>query len=377
MPRASRSGRMAPAHAVFFLLASLQAFVAVPLWWLEFAGWLPGCAACVPALRHAHEMLLGYAVAVIGGFLFTHLSWRRLVLAVAAWGAGRAVVLADAGGAASLLALAFPATLAVLAGLPFLRAARSGHNLAFAPILIAFLAAEALYQAGRLGLLAQGEARGVYLAFDLVATMILVMGGRLIPAAMAGVVRARGDAMTDRNGPRLERVILGAMAVAGVLHVADVPQVAVLGWTVAGAAALVRLTRWRFKAALTVPSLWPLQLGYFLLGLGLACAALDTWTGWWPATATLHVATIAGMGIVTATMMVRTLMLRERVSAPFPRAVLAAIGLLLAAALARVASPLAPAALIGLAALAWSAAFALVGGALLGLALSARAARRG
>lgn len=374
MQRATRSNRSAPAYTVFFLLSCVQAALAVPLWWAESQGWIAACAECSPSLRHAHEMLLGYAVAVIGGFLFTRLSWSGLILAVAAWLAGRAIAMADATGpVAAMTALAYPAVLAVLAGMPFLKAARSGRNLAFAPILAGFMLAEALYQAGRLGLLAQGEARGVWLAFDLVAAMLLVMGGRLIPAAMSGILRARGDAMADRNGPRLELVVLAAMAGAALCHVADVAMLGALGWVVAGAAGLVRLTRWRFGASLAVASLWPLQMGYGWLVAGLIASGCAAWSGWWPVTATLHAITIGGLGVITATMMVRTVMLRERISACFPRMALVAVGLLLLGATARIITPLSPPVLMAIAALAWSGAFLLVGGSLAILVIHAKA----
>jgi uncharacterized protein involved in response to NO len=51
----------------FYLLAGAYAALAVPLWALQYAGWLPGANI----LWHAHEMILGYAFAVIAGFLLT------------------------------------------------------------------------------------------------------------------------------------------------------------------------------------------------------------------------------------------------------------------------------------------------------------------
>jgi len=341
------------------LLACGQAVVAVPLWLAEWSGWLAPCAACSPSLRHAHELLLGYAAAVIGGFLFTRLRWPGLAAAIFAWSVGRIAAYADAHILSAAAALAFPATLAVLAGWPFARAARTVRNLAFAPVLFGFLAAEALYQAGQFGLLAEGRARGVALALDMTLTMLLVMGGRLIPAAMAGVLRQRGEAMADRNGPRLELVSLAAMAGAAIAHLADNWALAGMGWFAAGAASAMRLSRWRFMAALDAPSLWPLQVGYGCLSGGLVATALAVWTGWWSVTATMHLATIGGLGVISLTMMVRTAMLRDRLSTTYPRAALVAVVLLLAATGVRVASPLAPDFLLPMAMLAWSTAFGL------------------
>lgn len=373
MPRAKR-GKSAPAHTVFFLLACTQAAVSVLLWWAEASGWVGICGPCTPSLRHAHEMVLGYAAAVLGGFLFTRLSWTGLLGAVAAWLAGRAVAMADMTSALSALAaLAFPVLLAVIAGAPFLKAARSGRNLAFAPILGGFALAEGLYQAGLLDHLGHGEKRGAYLAIDLVMAMLLVMGGRLIPAAMAGVARARGDTMADRNAQTLEAVSVAAMGVAALSHAADLPILPFAGWAAAGAAALVRLTRWRFRLALAEPSLWPLQVGYGCLAAGLMASALVGWGGWWPASTLLHTATIGGLGIISTTMMARTVMLRDRPSMGFPRMMLVAVGLLLCATVARIAMPLWPAPLMTVATLAWVSAFGLTGLTLVRLTMRARA----
>ena len=54
----------------FYLLAALFAALSVPLWALQFSGltshaWLRG------AVWHAHEMVFGYTLAVVIGFLFT------------------------------------------------------------------------------------------------------------------------------------------------------------------------------------------------------------------------------------------------------------------------------------------------------------------
>src|SRR3974390_2824421 len=54
----------------FYLLASAFAALSIALWALQYAGllsfaYLPG------PVWHAHEMLFGYTVAVVAGFLFT------------------------------------------------------------------------------------------------------------------------------------------------------------------------------------------------------------------------------------------------------------------------------------------------------------------
>jgi uncharacterized protein involved in response to NO len=52
----------------FFLLAGIFSAISVPLWAAQFSGYLPSAYLQGPAW-HGHEMLFGYAFAVIVGFL--------------------------------------------------------------------------------------------------------------------------------------------------------------------------------------------------------------------------------------------------------------------------------------------------------------------
>ena len=81
----------------FYLLAGAFAAFSVALWALEFSGRL-GATYLAGSVWHAHEMLFGYTMAVIAGFLFTAVrNWtqrdtpRGALLAgyCALWVAGR------------------------------------------------------------------------------------------------------------------------------------------------------------------------------------------------------------------------------------------------------------------------------------------------
>ena len=54
----------------FYLLASVFAALSIGLWALQFTGWLVRPYLQGP-MWHAHEMLFGFALAVIVGFLLT------------------------------------------------------------------------------------------------------------------------------------------------------------------------------------------------------------------------------------------------------------------------------------------------------------------
>ena len=350
--RQVRSGTTSRAYRLFFPLACLYGAAAVAVWVGEWNGWLGGCANCDAVVRHGHEMLLGYAGAIIAGYLFTRITRRQLVLAVGCWLLGRGSAWGEwqgIGGVAA--ALAFPAILFLLGGMPFWRAARTARNMVFAPLIAGFAAAEALVIGGN------GHG-GVMLAFDLVAMLILVMGGRLIPGGMAGLVRREeGHDLFDSNQRRLEWVCVAGLAMAAVTHALSLADtVAAMGYLAAATAAGLRQARWRPRLAVADASLGPLQVGYCLLAVGLAATALAAWTAVWPAADAFHLATIGGLGVITTTMMLRSAHIRERCPPPFPRMAWPVAILLAMAATVRAAVPLAPVPLLMASALLWSAA---------------------
>ena len=98
----------------FYLLASSFAALSIALWALQFAGLL-GHAYLQGPLWHAHEMLFGFAMAVLVGFLLTAgRNWsgqdtptgKWLMALALLWLAGRVLVLTPFGWAAALVSTA-------------------------------------------------------------------------------------------------------------------------------------------------------------------------------------------------------------------------------------------------------------------------------
>lgn len=359
--RARRGNRFAPSHRVLFPLAAAFAALLVPWWVAVSLGAAPLCAACQPAARHAHEMVFGYALAVVAGFLVTKVSRAGLAFAVALWAIGRAAVLADLPQPIMALAtLAFPVLLFAWAGLPFLMA-RKGHGVVMGILVGTFAGAEALYQAGTAGWLAGGESTGAGLALDLITALLFVMGGRVIPGAAAAAARACGVDLTHRVQPRLEWAGLAGMAVLAVGDLGGWPALIVPGATLAGTAALVRLARWRPWLARRRPDTWSLLLGYCWLGAGLLLRGLAEASNWLPPSGALHAITIGALGTLSLAMMVRVTAQREGRGAGFSR--MAIIGVLLAslAAAARLGAAVAGEPIwLAAAGAAWSGAFLLL-----------------
>src|SRR6185295_5681190 len=134
---AARPARGKPAFGLwrlgfrpFDVLASGFATISIVLWAAQYAGWLPNAYLAGP-LWHAHEMLFGFVLAVVVGFLFTAgRNWPGLptptggaLMALAGlWLAARVLVLTPFGWLAALINAAFPLAAAVGLALPFIAA---------------------------------------------------------------------------------------------------------------------------------------------------------------------------------------------------------------------------------------------------------------
>ena len=332
------AGRGTAAHRWFFPAALILALVEIPLWTAAYAGWIAW-----PSLAsgwHGHEMLFGYALAVVAGFLLARIGRTELVILLGAWILARVVAVAP--DPAPWLAVAgslFALLLAVRAGALFLPAAKKGSNRLFAPIFVGFLLAELLYRAGQIGLLPGGGRPGLTLAVDLVTLLLVLMGGRVIPAATAGALHRRGQQLRTRVQANFERVTLAALI---VMILADLLSL----WGIAGAAALVagvmtaiRLARWRTAAIRDQPELWSLHLGYAWLALGLLGKGGAMLIDRAMLIDLQHALTLGGLGTLTMVMILRTSAARAVPSAAVPRAVgIIAIAIALAT-LARLAAP--------------------------------------
>jgi uncharacterized protein involved in response to NO len=354
----------------FFLLGAIFAALAVPLWLAAYMGALALPSPLPASLWHGHEMLFGYAAAVLAGFLLTATpSWSSrppvsgVGLAVLAliWLAGR--VLSSAGGAVPALAaavdLAFLPALAI-AITPALQAAPR-RNRIFLPVLGVFLLANLGVHLDALGVLPGLGWIALRVALDLLALLIALIGGRVVPAFTGNALAARGEAGRVRTSSMRDRLAIGALV---LLLLADLGGLTRVAGVIALAAALLhawRLHGWGGSHTLREPILWVLHLGYLWLAIGLAWKGLVDLSGFLPPADALHGLAIGAVGTMTLAIMSRATLGHTGRPLRAPPLVVASYVLVGAAAIARLAAPLAPAHAISLLVISgalWSVAFA-------------------
>ena len=350
----------------FYLLASAFASLSILLWVGQYTGQLPAMYVRGPAW-HGHEMLFGYTLAVVTGFLFTAVrNWTgqptptgaALAGFAALWLAGRVLVLTPYPLAAALVNAAFPVAVAVGIGIPLARSANR-RNYFFVALLLGLGGAVLAVHLSALGLLAWPERASLQVGLDVVLFIMAVMGGRVIPMftnnGIAGLAATRH--------PAVEKIALGSVLALLAIDLLQGPAAAVaVVALVAAAAHAVRLQRWQPWRTFATPLVWILHAAYGWIVLHLVLRALAS-LGVVAAPFAVHALTIGAIGGMTIGMMARTS--RGHTGRPLTtdNVEVACFALVMIAAAVRVfGGMLAPGAYLATviaSGLCWSAAFAL------------------
>lgn len=354
----------------FFLVASAFAVLALPIWLALFATGADAVPYFGPQYWHAHEMVFGFAAAVIAGFLLTAVSnWTSretaagpaLALLVMLWLVGRAAVLLAhrlAPGIGAALDLAFLPAVAIACGRPIV-ATKNFRNLVFVVLLTGVWLANLGTHLGALGIRPEWLRLGNLVGVDLVVLAMVIVGGRVIPMFTRSATR-RGEI---RNLPALDRIAVVCVA-ALVLADAAALDVRLSGTIalVAGLACALRARTWGMRASFDQPLLWVLHGGHAFITLGLLLRVASAWFLVVPSNAALHALTAGAIGMLTLGMMTRVGLGHTGRILTVPRRMGIAFAVVALAALLRVAAPFGPPTayvpLVVVAGVLWSAGFA-------------------
>lgn len=297
----------------FFLGATAFAVVTVAAWTLvyTFALSVP-FGGVSPFQWHAHEMIYGYSLAVIAGFLLTAVrNWTGrdtingapLLVLFCLWAAARVSMLFGTAliHAAALFDVLFIAALVAAVATPVLRS-RMWRQLAILSKLVLLGAGSIVFYLGGLGYLGDGVHWGIYGGLYLVIGLVLTMGRRVIPSF---IERGVGYPVTLFNSRWIDLSSLVLFLALFVVEVffAGSTLVPWLAGALFGVNA-VRLAGWHTPGIWKKPLLWSLYLAYAFIVAGFALLALSGFAGVSRFVA-LHAFAYGGIGLITMSMMVR------------------------------------------------------------------------
>jgi uncharacterized protein involved in response to NO len=347
----------------FYLGAAAYAALAVPTWVVMALGRLALPTSLAPLLWHAHEMLFGFAAAVIVGFLLTAgKAWtgaatpRGATLGALAllWLAARLAAVAAPYGLYAALDMALLPIVAVVLARVLLHA-RNRRNLPMVGLLLLLTLVNAVFHVSALGWLALDPLRALHAGLALVVMIECVMAGRVVPAFTMSATPGL-KLQTPRHLSTLALASTAAAFAAWVLLPSAALTAGLLALATAAHAAL--LWTWRPMVTRGRPILWVLHASYAWIPAGLALLALAT-LGLISRSAGIHALAVGATGGLIIGMVTRTA--RGHTGRPLlvSKAEVTAYALVMLAAVLRVGLPLivAPAFAWIAAAVAWSAAF--------------------
>ncbi len=308
----------------FFIAAALLAVVAMGVWMAEIVfsiHLLP--AASAPSLWHAHEMIYGYGLAVVAGFLLTAVrNWTNiqtlhglpLQALLVLWLLARVmpfIATPEAQLFGAVCDSLFIIGLSIALTWPVVQA-KLWKNMAVVSKIYFLLPGQVLYSLDQFGLFEDGRRIGIYIGLYMVLSLLLVLSRRVIPMFIQrgladDVKRSEGEpgGVNLRNNARVD---LACFVLFLVFIISDVFFVApVLTASLAGILALlhtVRLSGWYHRGLWRKPLLWSLYLAYawIVLAFALKCAVALFGVS---ASLATHAFAVGGIGLMTLGMMAR------------------------------------------------------------------------
>ena len=272
----------------FFLLAGVQAIVAMAVWLAVLHGMPWEMTWLAPVQWHTHEMIFGFIAAALAGFLLTAVaSWTGqrgfagppLMVLVAVWLGGRIAMFPGLGVPQPLAAtidLAFLPIVAI-AITPSLIRAGNLRNLPLVAFLVLLFTANLLFHLPDVG--TRLGVHGPTLALDTILLMVALVGGRIVPAFTGNALRTRHPGARVAPFGWVDGAALAATATVLVV------DLAVPGGGVAGVVALIacalhawRLLRWRGWLTRDMPIAWVLHIAYAWIPIGLGLKGI--WLLW-------------------------------------------------------------------------------------------------
>lgn len=298
-----------------FLCGGFFSLCAILIWAGLFSGHLNIDVFGGGLWWHTHEMLFGFVCAIIMGFLLTAVqNWTSqksinhgpLLALVLLWLSARLALLFPTvlpSWFISILDIAFVPIAAFFFIRPIIKV-KLWRNLIFLPLLMALTLANAAMHyavyAEDLSIILPASKTAVLL----VAMIMSIMGGRVIP-----MFTANGTG-TKKVGELnwLEKAALGSLLLVIIFNggVIELPNIvnALLLFTSA-TFHYIRVIRWRFWVTLRTPLVWSLHLSYSFIPTGLCLFGISQLSDLISTSQAIHTITVGAIGLMILSMISR------------------------------------------------------------------------
>lgn len=297
---------------IFFCSATVIAIIHMAQWLGVYAsGILPASAHIPLPYWHGHEMVFGYSMAVVAGFLLTAVgnwtgqampSGRTLALLWLPWLVARIAFIAGLMLVAQLADILFMILLAVAIARPII-AVKQWRQMGILSKIVLMLAAALCFLIASLTTWADGYRIGLYLGVYLVIGLVLTIGRRVTPFFIS---RGVGYPFEPKNSAALDRACLLSFLVFFLFELFTPWQ-----WPTSFAALAtailqgVRLVGWHTPGIWKKPLLWTMMLSLWSVAFGFFLFFLQAFMPQISDSLALHALTLGGIGIMTVSMMGR------------------------------------------------------------------------
>ncbi|UJF17314.1 NnrS family protein [Vibrio sp. SS-MA-C1-2] len=301
-----------------FLFSGIFSSLAILFWTLYLNGNIAYTPANNPIWWHSHEMIFGFILAIILGFLLTAIqTWtgipgvrgKKLALIALLWLAARVLNFIVP---PNLLTMAVDISWLIIAiyfvARPIILR-RQWKNLFFTPVILLFIVFDivSFYSASQFNMLLLEKINTM--AILLISIVVLIVGGRVIP-----FFTSRGTQTT----PIIRHIWLEVSALVTAwlsllftglaLFVFDLPMtnsLLAISYAAVAMTNFVRLATWRSHLTIKVPLLWSLHLSYLSMIAGFVLLAINSINGDIGLSISLHMLSVGGIGGIILAMIAR------------------------------------------------------------------------
>jgi len=349
----------------FFLLAGVWAALSMLIWvvFLATDQSIPSRLAGVD--WHMHEMLFGYASAVVAGFLMTAVPNWTGRMPVIGWPVAALAAFWLAGRIALLFSSWLPPLVAPLVDIGFLllfgtviareiMAGKNWRNMKVLVLVLLLAIANTIFHIEAAGGSAQGG-YGIRMGVGVIIFLITLIGGRVIPSFTRNWLARRDAERLPAPASRFDALAIGSGGLALMIWIA-MPEFAPARalFLIAAVLHAIRLARWAGLHTLAEPLVTILHVAYAFVPIGFVTLATGI-------SSQIPHAWLAGaVGTMTLAMMTRAALGHSGRKLTATRPIMAIYVAILAAVFLRIAAEFLPgnATLLYLSATAWIAGFA-------------------